>query len=166
MDDLSTNTDSPNSRNTVILDNSPNTRRSIFIYDNSREYAGGQQSILEIGLDNGSIPPLEWYEQHFFASANTTSESDEEENSVADSIGTKLYDEPTYVPASTISQPHRLNNCHPPSLCMGCKIHNTKSLPFRLQEAYRRKQNNSDTGKDEWMARASSDKPPRLGGQA
>ena len=84
------------------------------------------------------------------------SETDEEENSVADSTGTELYDEPKYVPASTssLSQPHIFNSCQPACQCMRCKIYNSQLLPFRLPEAYRRNQNNSDTCKDACMARS------------
>ena len=156
LDDVSTNNDSLNSRNsTVILDNSPNTHRRTFIYDNSREYSEGQQRIMVIDSDDGYMPPLEFFQRNYVADANTSSESDEQENSVADSTGTELLDEPNYVPASTSSEPHKLGSCKPPSLCMGCKLHYSQFLPFSLPEAYRRSQNNSDTGKDEWMARAT-----------
>ena len=74
---------------------------------------------------------------------------------MAASTSTELYDEPNYVPASPISEPHIFNSSNPPSLCRACKLHNTQFMPFRLPERYACNQNNSDTGKDEWMARAT-----------
>ena len=75
------------------------------------------------------------------------SETDEEDNSVAESSGSELLDEPKCVPSSTssLSQPHIFNSCQPPCHCMRCIIYNSQLLQFKLPEAYRHQQNNSDT---------------------
>ena len=82
------------------------------------------------------------------------SETEEEENSDAESPGTELLDEPKYVSASTssLSQPHIFNSCQPACQCMRCIIYNSQLLPFRLPKAYHQQENNSNTCKDTRLA--------------
>ena len=102
VDDISTNNDSPNrSSSTVILVNSPNTHRTTYYYDNSRVYSEGLQCIMVIDSGDGSIPPLEYFQRTYIYDANTSSESDEQENSVAESTSTELLDEPNYPVSNT-----------------------------------------------------------------